>query len=177
MKRFSPSIPSAWRNAKRLLIPTHAELVERVAVLTERVARQNVRLGRLKQKIVRWSAVLLINKPNLDDLTPDGRGYMIPRAVVAHPAEADLAGLERLKVEPVVYQNLVPEEVFAPHPTPVSEGAWVLEGWRNANGECWWSPQKGPAHWRMVNPTFVQAGWLLPHYAIPVIPSSEGGQR
>ena len=46
MKRFSLPIPSAWRNPKRRPIPTHAELVERVAALMERVARQDVRLLR-----------------------------------------------------------------------------------------------------------------------------------
>ena len=104
------------------------------------------------------------------------RGYLIPRAVVVHPNKVEMAALEHLKVEPVVYQNLQLGEVFTPPPTPVSKRPWALEGWRNANGECWWSPRKGPAYWRMVDPTLVQAGWLLPHYAIPVIPGIEGGQ-
>ena len=143
----------------------------------ERVARQDVKLGRLERKIVRWLADPLINEPSLDDFTPDGRGYMIPRAVVVHPTEADLAALEHLKTEPGVVQPLQPGEAIAPIPTPVSERPWALEGWRNANGECWWHPARGPGHWRMVDPTIVQAGWLLPYYAIPAIPSPEGDQR
>ncbi|MCE2836594.1 MAG: hypothetical protein LW834_06500 [Cyanobium sp. 49614_E6] len=189
MKRFSLPIPSAWRNPKRLPIPTHAELVERVAVLMERVARQDVRLGRFE---CRLEAIGAGNRDRFfdpalgrpwqesEDFVPDGSGYMIPRAVVMHLTEADLAALEHLKTEPGVVQPLQPGEVIAPIPTPVSERPWALEGWRNASGECWWSPRKGPAYWRMVDPTFVQAGWLLPHYAIPVIPvapSPEGGQR
>jgi hypothetical protein len=96
-----------------------------------------------------------------------------PRAVVVHLNKVEMAALEDLKVEPFVYQNLQLGEVFTPPPTPVNKRPWEREGWRNANGECWWSPRKGPAHWRMVDPTIVQAGWLLPHYVIPVIP---GGQ-
>ena len=195
MKCFSLPIPSAWRNPKRLPIPTHAELVERVAVLMERVARQDVRLRRL----TRWHCQVTGDPPvnetgncnsfldpslgrpwqESEDFVPDGTGYLIPRAVVSHPTKEDLAALERLKAEPGVVQPLQPGEVIAPIPTPVSERPWALEGWRNANGECWWSPT-GPAHWRMVDPTFIPPGWLLPHYAIPVIPvapSPEGGQR
>ena len=41
MKRFSLPIPFAWRDPKSLPIPTHAELVEKVAVLMERVASQS----------------------------------------------------------------------------------------------------------------------------------------
>ena len=84
--------------------------------------------------------------------------------------------LEDIKAGPGVVQPLQPGEVIAPIPTPASERPWEREGWCNAKGECWWSPQKGPAYWRMVNPTFVQAGWLLPHYAIPVIPFSKDHQ-
>ena len=188
MKRFSLPIPSAWRNAKKLPIPTHAELVERVAMLMARVASQDAWLGHIDRRLV---SVETGNRnrfldPNLgrpwqesEDFVPDGRGYMIPRAVVFRPTEADLADLERLKAEPGVVQALQPGEVIEPSPTQASKRPWLLEDWCNANGECWWSPRHGPACWRMVNPTFVQAGWLLPHFAIPVIPvapSPEGGQ-
>jgi hypothetical protein len=175
MKRFFLSFLSGWRNPKEP-IQTHAELVERVAVLMERVARQDVKVAQLERKIVRWLADPLINEPNLDDFTPDGSGYLIPRAVVMHLTEAELAALKHLKTEPGVVQPLQPGEVIAPIPTPVSERPWELNGWLNSNGECWWSPRKGPAYWRMVDPTFVQAGWLLPHHAIPAIPSIEGDQ-
>ena len=176
MKRFSLPIPSGWRNPKRLPIPTHAELVERVAELMERVASQDVKLGRLERKIVRWLADPLINEPNLDDFTPDGKGYLIPRAVVAHPTKEDLAAVKHLDVEAGAVQPLQRRELVASGPVPVSERPWACNGWCNANGKCWWHPARGPANWRLVDPTIVQAGWLLPHFAIPVIPVSEGGQ-
>ncbi|MCE2836637.1 MAG: hypothetical protein LW834_06715 [Cyanobium sp. 49614_E6] len=187
MKRFSLPIPSGWRNAKKLPIPTHAELVERVAVLMERVARQDVKLGRLEQKIVRWLADPLINEPNLDDFTPDGRGYMIPRAVVAHPTEADLAALEHLKTEPGVVQPLQPGDVIAPTPIEARERPWEWANWLHPEGGwCWYHQGASscrPPRWHQLNPVVDLAvesdGWMLPHYAIPEIPaapSPEGGQ-
>ena len=148
MKRFSLPIPSSWRNAKRLPIPTHAELVERVAVLMERVARQDVKLRRLERLLGAEGRTGI-----LEQFEADRNRFLSPALGRPWQEEVGLA------------------------PVAVSARPWVLEGWRNANGECWWSPQKGPAYWRMVNPTFVQAGWLLPHYAILAIPSPEGDQR
>ena len=143
MKRFSLPIPSAWRNPKRLPIPTHAELAERVAVLMERVACQDVRLRRL----TRWHCQVTGDFPVNE--TGNCNSFLDPNLGRPWQEEVGLA------------------------PVAVSARPWVLEGWRNADGKCWWHPARGPAHWRLVDPTIAQAGWLLPHYAIP---SPDGDQ-
>ncbi len=196
MKRFSLPIPSAWRNPKRLPIPTHAELVERVAVLMERVARQDVRLGRFE---CRLEAIGAGNRDRFfdpalgrpwqesEDFVPDGSGYMIPRAVVMHLTEADLAALEHLKTEPGVVQPLQPGDVIAPTPIEARERPWEWANWLHPEGGwCWYHQGASscrPPRWHQLNPVVDLAvesdGWMLPHYAIPEIPaapSPEGGQ-
>lgn len=196
MKNFLP-IPSGWRDIEKRPIPTHAELTKRVAVLMEHVCRHDLRIQRLGERVARQektSGDPPVNEtgncnsfldPNLgrpwqesDDFTPDGRGYLIPRAVVMHLTEEDLAALEHLKTESGVVQPLQPGEVIAPIPTPVSERPWEREGWCNALGKCWWQPPASPGHWHLVEPgQWLRTGWLLPHYAFPVIPVAEGGRE
>jgi hypothetical protein len=61
-------------------------------------------------------------------------------------------------------------------PVPVSERPWEREGWCDLDGECWWGCELcGVASWAMVNPARVDAGWLLPHHALPV-PGAEVSQ-
>ena len=173
MKRFSLPIPSNWRNPKRLPISTHVELVERVAALMERVASQDAWLGHIDRRLV---SVETGNRNRF--LDPSLGRPWIPRAVVFRPTKEDLVDLERLEAKPGVVQPLQPGEVTAPIPTPVSERPWEGEGWCNALGKCWWQPPASPGRWYLVEPRqWLRAGWLLPHYALPVIPAPEGGQQ
>ncbi len=107
------------------------------------------------------------------------RGYFIPRTVVVHPNKAEMAALEHLKIKPGVVQKCQPGELIAIPPTPVSERPWEREGWLHPNGGwCWYHHGASMVcrdRWHKVSPgvdfQVEDDGWLLPHYAIPVIPA------
>jgi hypothetical protein len=114
---------------------------------------------------------------------PSIRGYF-SRVVVVHPTKKDLAALEHLKLKPGVVQHLQPGDLFSPAPVPASEHPWEREGWLHPNGGwCWYHHGASMVcrdRWHKVSPgvdfQVDDDGWLLPHYAIPVIPGIEGGQ-
>ena len=113
------------------------------------------------------------------------RGYLIPSAFVVHPNKVEMAALEHLKIEPGVVQKCQPGELIAISPAPANERPWEREGWLHPNGGwCWYHHGASLVcrdRWHKVIPCVDfqvedDDGWLLPHYAIPVIPALEGGQ-
>jgi hypothetical protein len=62
-------------------------------------------------------------------------------------------------------------------PVAVAERPWENGGWTDLDGECWWCPPDGPAHWSLANPAMVYGGWLLPAHAIPFPQAGEGASQ
>jgi hypothetical protein len=59
-----------------------------------------------------------------------------------------------------------------PEPVPVAERPWEREGWRDAEGRCWWFNHAGIPEWQLASDG-PYGDFSLPHHALPV-PGAEG---